>query len=178
MLAVSYEVDNQSSLDVSYVNISFEQHISWSAHGQPSSSSTIIGTTREAGVARGTGFGFNKSQIFPEVDGNVSYLDQKKARYITIQVPDLTCFTTVSPIINVSYVVNVKASTTRTHEPTISLPIYAFRSGPRAAPSEPLKVNGNAPDVLIATVVGTEYAPNPDYLVEVIEQPIEAILVT
>jgi len=177
-LAITYEVENQSSQDVSYVNVSFEQHISWSAHGQPSSLSTIIGTTRVAGVAKGTGSGFNKSQVFPEADSSISGRDQNNARSVMLQVPDLTCFTAVSPTINVTYVVKVKADTKNSRDLTVSLPIHAYRPIPGAAASGAVQVNGNAPDVLVATVVGIEYPPNPDFIVEVIEPPIQAVLVT
>jgi len=190
-LAVSIEVDNQSSQDVSYVNISVEQRISWSARNHHHSSSTAIASTRVAGVARGAGFGFNRVQIVPEVDSNVSNDSQTGPRSVTLQVPALACFTATSPTINISYVLKIKAKTESAfvRDPTVSIPINAYRSGPAAAPQvvgivgessfgQIQQEGGDGADDMVATVVGIEYAPNPDFVVEVIEPPIEATLVT
>ena len=190
-LAVSVEVDNQSSQDVSYVNISVEQRISISARGHYHSSNTTITSTRVAGVARGAGFGFDRAQVVPEVDSKDAIGSQTGPRNVTLQVPALACFTTSSPTINVSYTLKVKAKTESTfvRDPKVAMQVHAYRVGPAAAPQVVGVVGESigghfqeggdgADDAMVATVVGIEYAPNPDFVVEVIEPPIEATLVT
>jgi hypothetical protein len=67
------------------------------------------------------------------------------------------------------------------------LPIFTYRLGLANAGGETEKVDDDGgggdddddgAEVFIATVVGIEYAPNPDFFVQVIETPIEATLVT
>jgi hypothetical protein len=186
---VSYEVNNQSSQDVSYVDISVERRISWSAQGHHHSSNKTIVTARVAGVAQGDGFGFNGATVWPETDNATSVQVENGARFVTLQVPDLAFFTTMTPSINVVYSIKIKAKTESSfvRDPEVLLPIFTYRLGLANAGGETEKVDDDGgggdddddgAEVFIATVVGIEYAPNPDFFVQVIETPIEATLVT
>ena len=174
---VSYEVDNQSSQDVSYVEISLERHVWWEAGGHSSRSIKTIVGTRQDGVERGAKFGFDadgsfsKAQIVRAPDQA-----QSSARNMTLEVPNLAHFSTETPTIIVTYklAIKVKTESSFVRDPKVFLPIIAYRLGPAFVKGDAAVNDGsydNGDDAIVATVVSIEYAPDPALIVQVIEAP-------
>jgi len=178
---VSFSVDNKSSQNVSYIDVSVTQIVKVYAKGHQHSVTKTIASSRMAGVARGAAFGFEKSSS----DG---------PRIATLQVPDFTYSSTDSPTVKVICFIKVKAKTESAfvRDPEVSIPIKTYRqsvtvaevladeadSGGEDDPDSDDEGGGDKAEDLVATVVSIEYAPNPEFVVQSIEAPIQATVIS
>lgn len=177
-MIVSYDVDNQCNHDISYINISIDRHITFSARGKRHTWNKTILTTKMPGVDRGDSFGSNTSQASPMVDGKASVDVQRDSHSVSLQVPELAYYTTMFNTIGVSYFLTVYAKNKNEYvrDLVASIPVKFYRLGPAAIGKKVRDLKStdddSHDDVMIATVVGIEYEPNPKNIVNAIESPI------
>jgi len=165
---VTFEVNNQSSQDVSYVEISLVRVVAWRARGHGSRTRSTIVSTRYAGVPIGAKFGFQDQE---PGGGAAQVSPEEAARSVALEVPKLSHFSTSTPTITCSYelVVKIKTESGYVRDPTVILPISTYRLDP-AAKAEVADAGGDDGDeLIIASVVSIEYKPDMAITVYAVE---------
>ena len=110
--SVMYELSNDTKQVVSFVDVALKMHVSFSANGHSSGSSSIVVSTKEAGVDPGVSFGFsvgaasgNASKVAD--DATITATLGARSAVLTVP-PGLRYFTTHSPTISVNFSFAVK----------------------------------------------------------------------
>jgi len=199
---ITYEINNQTTQNVSYISISVERRVSWSAKGFRYTAKKAVMATRVAGVAQGDSFGFDtpdpssdSSKEAQNVARSASIDDTSNGpRNTTLQVPNFAFMTIQSRYINVDYVMKIKAYTESAYvrNPEVVLPITSYRRGnliPGTVIEEEIDEtdevglgdeedgggdgDDNA-DGIVPTDAAVEYALDPAIVVQVIESTSEA----